>query len=67
MSALENVERAKASREALEAVAKRGPRGPVSNNLDAALKKYLAAEQYHQRTSGDQRRDGGARKDTSEP
>ena len=48
MSDQERLEGARASREAVDHVAAHPPTGPATEAVDAALRRYLAAEQYHQ-------------------
>ena len=45
----ERIENARAQREAEEAMATRSTRGPVARALQAAMARYLAAEQYRER------------------
>ena len=42
------IENTRAQREAADATASRTSRGPVSRAVDAAMARYLAAEQYRQ-------------------
>ena len=49
MSDFERIERASTEREAREASARRTSRGPVSREVEAAMARYLAAEQYQER------------------
>jgi acetyl-CoA synthetase len=43
------IEQARTEREAREAAAHRGSRGPVGDAVQAAMARYLAGEQYHNR------------------
>jgi hypothetical protein len=57
MNANERVEKASAEREARDAVAARG-HGPQAA-VEAALKRYLAAEQYHEHEVEEQPEEDG--------
>ena len=44
-----SIEKAAASSEAAEAVGRRDPRGTRGGEVEAAMMRYLAAEQYHEK------------------
>ena len=45
------IENASAAREARDAAGRPHPRGARSGEIDAALMRYLAAEQYHEKVA----------------
>ena len=49
MNDYRRIENASAAREARDAAGRPRPRGARSDEIDAALMRYLAAEQYHEK------------------
>jgi hypothetical protein len=52
-------EKTAASREATEGVGNRDPRGVRGGEVGAALMRYLAAEQYHEKVEEDRELESG--------
>jgi hypothetical protein len=60
MSNFERIERAGTEGEARDASARRTSRGPVSREVEAAMARYLEAEQYHARHEDEEATDEAA-------